>query len=84
MSAKTENKSENNFDMLLQGIANLDEQQKEALFEALLPPESSDDNETIENKKEIITEDLQTKNTFKKESEQQTDNNLKSKENEDV
>ena len=83
VSVKTENKSENNFDILLQGIANLDEQQKEALFEALLPADSHSESDlNTDNKTEEIKQEQEENKEVA--SEPQTDNNLKSKENEDV
>ncbi len=46
--SNTEEKSENNLDIVLQGIANLDEEQKMALLEAIIPQEI----EQVESKNE--------------------------------
>lgn len=71
--SNTEEKSDNNLNIVLQGIENLDEEQKMALLDALLPEESQSnsdlniDNKTEETKQEEESTEINELETEKKE-----------------
>ena len=88
VSPKTESKSDSNLDVVLQGIANLDDEQKMALLDALLPAENDEKATNKTEAKSIGKTDIvefdDKENNNQTTNETQTDNIQKTEKNEDV
>jgi hypothetical protein len=84
----TEFEQENNLNVVLQGIANLDDEQKMALLDALLPAENDEkatnktESESIDKTDIVEFDDKENNNQTTNET--QTDNIQKTEKNEDV
>ncbi len=76
-------KKGNNFEIVLQGIANLDDEQKMALIDALLPSEVINNEQLIINNEEEKTSETQT-NIEEKDNNNLTKEDNKSKKNEEL